>query len=127
MLKFAIPAVLAVAIGAVAALLADPHLWERNHVAHAHPPRAIVFAPLNGARLRDPPLVATTALAARPQSEQKAAFADISVPQCEQGMTISPIVARARNEKRRAGSTGAACERNRRRHASGNSALVAWA
>ena len=41
----AVGAVLAVAIGAVAALLADPHLWERNHVAHAHPPRAIVFAP----------------------------------------------------------------------------------
>ena len=50
----AVGVVAAVAIGAVAALIVDPHLWERNQVAHAHRPHAMVFAPRHEPRTTRP-------------------------------------------------------------------------
>jgi D-alanyl-D-alanine carboxypeptidase (penicillin-binding protein 5/6) len=51
----ALGAVVAVAAGAVAALILDSNLWQRSHVAHAHRPRTIAFAPRRAPRPTRPP------------------------------------------------------------------------
>jgi serine-type D-Ala-D-Ala carboxypeptidase (penicillin-binding protein 5/6) len=50
----AIGAIVAVAIGAVAALLLDPHLWQRNQVAHAHRAQHVVVVPRREPRPKRP-------------------------------------------------------------------------